>query len=71
MQLLAMEDFARTTTTRLLGLNQAESRVPVKVLCGKRGISDQRLYNWKARYSAERLGPEALEETRCRRSAGK
>src|SRR5205807_9592041 len=42
---------SRFTERQIVGvLKQAEAGVPVKDLCRKIGISDQTIYNWKAKY---------------------
>ena len=41
----------RFTETQIVAvLKEADSGVPVKDLCRKRGISDATYYNWKSKY---------------------
>jgi len=50
----------RFTTEQIIGiLKEADSGIPIKELCQKYGMSDAKLYNWKARY-----GGMAVNEAR-------
>lgn len=52
-------------------LREHEAGVKTVELCGKQGVSDAALYNWKAKYGGMRMSEEAglhidVDAPRCR-----
>ena len=66
---------SRFTEGQILGiLKEHEAGRSAGDLCRKHGISDQTLYNWKAKYGglkpseASRLIPNPIDQNRCAQS---